>query len=48
MEKKKAHHDLALIQATFAKASSLNLTASALAGAESLGLSLEDIVEVIR
>ena len=47
MEKKRAQHDLSKIKAMFVKTSSLNITRTALNDAMELGLSLEDIVEVI-
>jgi motility quorum-sensing regulator/GCU-specific mRNA interferase toxin len=46
--KRKAHHDLAAIQARFADVDTLEVTTTAIRDAQALGYSLEDIVEVVQ
>lgn len=46
--KRKAHHDLASIQAKFADAGSLEITTRAARDAQAIGYSLEDIVDVVQ
>lgn len=46
--KRKPHHDLAAIQARFCDADSLEITLTAMRGAQALGYSLEDVVDVVQ
>lgn len=46
--KRKPHHDLAAVQAKFAKVDTLEITRTAVEGARALGYSLEDIVEAVQ
>lgn len=46
--KRKPHHDLAAVQAKFARMETLEITRTAVEGARALGYSLEDIVEAVR
>ena len=46
--KRKAHHDLAGIQAKFADVESLEITTGAVRDAQAIGYSLEDIVDVVQ
>lgn len=46
--KRKPHHDLAKIQAKFAHADTLEITGRAMRYAQTLGYTLEDIVEVVQ
>ena len=46
--KRKPHHDLAAVQAKFARVETLEITRTAVEGARALGYSLEDIVEAVR
>jgi motility quorum-sensing regulator/GCU-specific mRNA interferase toxin len=46
--KRKAHHDLAGIQAKFADVESLEITTRAVRDAQAIGYSLEDIVDVVQ
>jgi motility quorum-sensing regulator/GCU-specific mRNA interferase toxin len=46
--KKKPHHDLGAIQAKFADVDSLEITRTALRGAQAIGYSLEDVVDVVQ
>jgi motility quorum-sensing regulator/GCU-specific mRNA interferase toxin len=46
--KRKPHHDLEAIQAKFADVDSLEITKTALRGAQAIGYSLEDIVDVVQ
>jgi motility quorum-sensing regulator / GCU-specific mRNA interferase toxin len=48
VEKKKPHYDLGTIKATFSKVPTLRITKTALSCAESLGLSLQDIVGIVQ
>lgn len=48
MEKKKPYYDLGTIKATFSKAALLRITKTALICTEQLGLSLQDIVDIIQ
>ncbi len=46
--KRKPHHDLGAIQAKFADVDSLDITGTALRGAQAIGYSLEDVVDVVQ
>lgn len=46
--KRKPHHDLAAIQAKFADAESLEITAKAVRDAQAIGYSLGDVVDVVQ
>ena len=46
--KRKPHHDLCAIQAKFADVDSLEITKAALRGAQAIGYSLEDVVDVVQ
>ena len=46
--KRKPHHDLAAVQAKFARVETLEITRTAVEDARALGYSLEDIVEAVR
>jgi motility quorum-sensing regulator/GCU-specific mRNA interferase toxin len=46
--KRKPHHDLAAVQAKFARVETLEITRAAVEGARALGYSLEDIIEALR
>jgi motility quorum-sensing regulator/GCU-specific mRNA interferase toxin len=46
--KRKPHHDLAAIQAKFADTESLEITIKAVRDAQTIGYSLEDIVDVVQ
>jgi motility quorum-sensing regulator / GCU-specific mRNA interferase toxin len=46
--KRRPHHDLAAVQAKFARVETLEITRVAVEGARALGYSLEDIVEAVR
>lgn len=45
--KRKPHHDLAAVQAKFARVETLEITRTAVEGARAVGYSLEDIVEAV-
>lgn len=46
--KRTPHHDLSAIQAKFADVESLEITSTAVRGAQAIGYSLEDIVDVVH
>ena len=46
--KRKPHHDLVAIQERFADADSLEVTTTAIRGAQAMGYSMEDIVDVVQ
>lgn len=46
--KRKPHHDLAAVQAKFAKVDTLEITRAAVEGARALGYSLEDVSEAVQ
>ncbi len=46
--KRKPHHDLAAIQAKFKNVDTLELTGTAVQGAQALGYALEDVVDVVQ
>jgi len=46
--KRKPHHDLGAIRAKFADVDSLEITTTALRGAQAIGYSLEDVVDVVQ
>ena len=46
--KRKAHHSLAAVKATFAKVESLEITRSAIESAWALGYGLADIVDAVQ
>lgn len=46
--KRKPHHDLAAVQAKFARVETLEITRTAVEAARALGYSLEDIVEAVQ
>jgi motility quorum-sensing regulator / GCU-specific mRNA interferase toxin len=46
--KRKPHHGLVAIQAKFADVESLEITGTALRGAQAIGYSLEDVVDVVQ
>ena len=46
--KRKPHHDLAAVQAKFARVETLEITRTAVEGARAMGYSLEDIVDAVR
>jgi len=46
--KRKPHHDLKAIQAKFADVDSLEITRTAFLGAQAIGYSLEDVVDVVQ
>lgn len=46
--KRRAHHDLASVQAKFARADDLEITRSAVESARALGYGLEDVVEAVQ
>ncbi len=48
LEKKKPHYDLGTIKATFCVVRALRITKTALTCSEGLGLTLEDIVDIIQ
>ena len=48
MEKRKPHYDLGTIQATFCVVEALRITKTALTCAETIGLTLQDVVDIIQ
>ena len=48
LEKKKPHYDLGTIQATFCLVEALRITKTALTCAETIGLTLQDVVDIIQ
>ncbi len=48
MEKRKPHYDLGTIKSTFCSVETLRITRTALSCAEQLGLTLQDIVDIIQ
>ena len=48
MIKRRPHHDLAAIQARFARVDTLEMTRSASRGAQALGLTRRDVVAVVQ
>jgi len=48
LEKKKPHYDLGTIKATFCVVRALRITKTALSCSEGLGLTLEDIIDIIQ
>ena len=46
--KRKPHHNLAAVQAKFAKMETLEITRAAVEGARALGYSLDDVVDAVQ